>query len=85
MVLLSIKSKSCRLHRKWSNYSLGEADLLRRAMGKKDRGNGTSKVRFVKGAIENEIPEDNASYVFDLMAYFAGYGFNKSHWLPMVW
>ena len=63
-----------------ANYSLGEADLLRRAMGKKKvEEMERQKVRFVKGAIDNEIPEDNASYVFDLMAYFAGYGFNKSH------
>jgi DNA polymerase-3 subunit alpha len=63
-----------------ASYSLGDADILRRAMGKKipevmeeERG------KFMAGAKGNNIPEERAAYVFDLMAKFAGYGFNKSH------
>ena len=63
-----------------AGYSLGDADILRRAMGKKipevmekERG------KFMAGAKANHIPEDKAKYIFDLMAKFAGYGFNKSH------
>jgi DNA polymerase-3 subunit alpha len=63
-----------------ANYSLGGADLLRRAMGKK-KPEEMAKQReiFVKGAAENEIGEDKANEIFDTMEKFAGYGFNKSH------
>ena len=63
-----------------AGYSLGDADILRRAMGKKipevmeeERG------KFMAGAKKLQVPEDKAKYIFDLMAKFAGYGFNKSH------
>ena len=61
-------------------YSLGGADLLRRAMGKK-KPEEMAKQReiFLKGALANNIEEETATYVFDLMEKFAGYGFNKSH------
>ncbi len=63
-----------------AGYSLGEADILRRAMGKKKpEVMAAQKERFVKGAVERGIPEDKAVEIFDLMAKFAGYGFNKSH------
>ena len=63
-----------------ANYSLGDADILRRAMGKKIPAvMENEKEKFMAGAIENNIPEDKAEYIFDLMAKFAGYGFNKSH------
>ena len=63
-----------------ANYSLGEADLLRRAMGKKIAAEmEKQKSRFISGAIENKIPESQAAEIFDLMAEFAKYGFNKSH------
>ncbi len=63
-----------------AGYSLGEADILRRAMGKKKpEVMAAQKERFVKGAVERGIPEDKAVQIFDLMAKFAGYGFNKSH------
>ncbi len=63
-----------------AGYSLGGADLLRRAMGKK-KPEEMAKQRaiFVKGAVEREVKESNANYIFDLMEKFAGYGFNKSH------
>ncbi len=63
-----------------ANYSLGDADILRRAMGKKIPEVMTNeKEKFMSGAEKNKIPKDKAEYIFDLMAKFAGYGFNKSH------
>ncbi len=63
-----------------AGYSLGEADLLRRAMGKKNLEEMTKqRERFVTGAAEKKFPKDIVTRVFDLMEQFAGYGFNKSH------
>lgn len=63
-----------------SGYSLGEADLLRRAMGKKIKAEmDAQRERFVKGALEGGLSKDLASEIFDLLAKFADYGFNKSH------
>lgn len=65
---------------KLGGYSLGEADLLRRGMGKKDKELiASERERFVKGAGERGIEEKTAHHIFDQMEYFAGYGFNKSH------
>ncbi|MEM1056743.1 MAG: DNA polymerase III subunit alpha [Bacteroidota bacterium] len=61
-------------------YSLGGADLLRRAMGKKKQSEmDKQRVIFVEGAGEKGVSEEKANEVFDMMAKFAGYGFNKSH------
>ncbi len=63
-----------------AGYSLGEADLLRRAMGKKDANEmAKQKGRFVSGAVARAHDEQKASDLFDLLAKFAEYGFNKSH------
>ncbi len=63
-----------------ANYSLGGADLLRRAMGKKKASEmEKQKAIFVEGATKNGFSAQKAEEVFDLMAFFAGYGFNKSH------
>ncbi|WP_276199546.1 DNA polymerase III subunit alpha [Chelatococcus sp. XZ-Ab1] len=63
-----------------SGYSLGEADLLRRAMGKKIKAEmDAQRVRFVEGALKNGLTKDLANEIFDLLAKFADYGFNKSH------
>lgn len=63
-----------------AGYSLGEADLLRRAMGKKDPEEmAKQRDRFVSGAVERGFPKDKVVRIFDLMEQFAGYGFNKSH------
>lgn len=63
-----------------AGYSLGQADLLRRAMGKKKKEvMDAEAARFVEGAKNNGIPEKEAAHIFELMAHFAGYGFNKSH------
>ena len=63
-----------------AGYTLGGADLLRRAMGKK-KPEEMAKQRaiFLQGSIERQVEEDTATHIFDLMEKFAGYGFNKSH------
>ncbi|MCB1524516.1 MAG: DNA polymerase III subunit alpha [Rhodoblastus sp.] len=63
-----------------SGYSLGEADMLRRAMGKKIKAEmDAQRARFVTGAIEGGLDKAKADEIFDLLAKFADYGFNKSH------
>jgi DNA polymerase-3 subunit alpha len=63
-----------------AGYSLGEADLLRRAMGKKKKEEmDLQKIRFVSGAKDKGVPEEQSGSIFELVAKFAGYGFNKSH------
>jgi len=63
-----------------AGYSLGEADLLRRAMGKKIQSEMTAqRSRFIDGAAANAIDPPKANELFDLIDKFAGYGFNKSH------
>src|SRR6266568_3586407 len=63
-----------------AGYSLGEADLLRRAMGKKIAAEmDKQRERFMQGAAERKFSKEKAGHIFDLMAQFAGYGFNKSH------
>lgn len=63
-----------------AGYSLGEADLLRRAMGKKIQAEmDAQRQRFVTGCATHEIPPNRANELFDLIDKFAGYGFNKSH------
>jgi DNA polymerase-3 subunit alpha len=63
-----------------AGYTLGEADMLRRAMGKKIRSEmDAQRSRFVSGATERGIGKADASTIFDLLAKFADYGFNKSH------
>jgi DNA polymerase-3 subunit alpha len=66
--------------RRLSGYSLGEADLLRRAMGKKIRSEmDAQRKRFVDGAIKDGVEKGQAEAIFELLAKFADYGFNKSH------
>jgi DNA polymerase-3 subunit alpha len=63
-----------------SGYSLGEADLLRRAMGKKIKAEmDAQRERFVSGAMERGLDKATSNTIFDLLAKFADYGFNKSH------
>jgi DNA polymerase-3 subunit alpha len=63
-----------------AGYSLGDADLLRRAMGKKKPEEmAAQRERFVQGALKHGFPQRKIEKIFDLMAQFAGYGFNKSH------
>ncbi|MGM0602223.1 MAG: DNA polymerase III subunit alpha [Bacillota bacterium] len=65
---------------KLGGYTMGEADLLRRGMGKKKLELITAeRERFINGALKNGIGKKTANEIFDQMEYFAGYGFNKSH------
>jgi DNA polymerase-3 subunit alpha len=63
-----------------SGFSLGEADLLRRAMGKKIKKEmAQQRNRFIEGAVGKGVDRSRAEFIFELVAKFAGYGFNKSH------
>ena len=63
-----------------AGFTLGEADILRRAMGKKKMEEmEAQEQKFVQGSLANNVPEATARKVFEQMAFFAGYGFNKSH------
>ena len=63
-----------------SGYSLGEADMLRRAMGKKIKAEmDAQRARFINGALEGGVTQAKADEIFELLAKFADYGFNKSH------
>ncbi len=63
-----------------AGYTLGQADMLRRAMGKKKAEEMAEQRKiFMDGAKENDVPAEKAEQIFDLMEKFAGYGFNKSH------
>jgi DNA polymerase-3 subunit alpha len=63
-----------------AGYSLGDADLLRRAMGKKIRSEmEKQRAIFVAGSVKNGVPKGQADTIFELLAKFADYGFNKSH------
>ena len=63
-----------------AGYSLGSADLLRRAMGKKIKAEmDAQRAMFVNGAVDKKVDKQKAEEIFDLVAKFAGYGFNKSH------
>ena len=63
-----------------ADYSLGKADMLRRAMGKKKKKEmDEHRIIFVEGAMKKGVDEENANEIFDMMARFAEYGFNRSH------
>lgn len=63
-----------------AGYTLGGADILRRAMGKKIQSEmDAQRVKFIEGAAKNDISKELASSIFDQISAFAGYGFNKSH------
>jgi DNA polymerase-3 subunit alpha len=69
-----------QIAQKLSGYTLGGADLLRRAMGKKKPEEmAKQKATFVDGALANGVSREDAERIFGLLEYFAGYGFNKSH------
>ena len=63
-----------------AGFTLGEADVLRSAMGKKKKEEmAKMRAKFISGAVARGVTEGKATEIFDLMAFFAGYGFNKSH------
>src|SRR5215211_6945960 len=69
-----------QLAQKLAGYTLSEADLMRRAMGKKKREEmAVHEEKFIKGAVEHGIKQEKAEKIFSLMAQFSDYGFNRSH------
>jgi DNA polymerase-3 subunit alpha len=78
--VLVYQEQIMQLAQKLAGYSLGEADLMRRAMGKKKREEmAVHEEKFVSGAVKNAIKKEKAEEIFKLMAQFADYGFNRSH------
>jgi DNA polymerase-3 subunit alpha len=78
--ILVYQEQIMQLAQKLAGYSLGEADLMRRAMGKKKKEEmAQHEEKFVRGAVERHIAEEKARKIFSLMAQFADYGFNRSH------
>ena len=75
------RSRSCASPASWPGFTLGQADVLRQAMGKKDAAKMQAAARRASssGCRARGIPEKKATKIFELMEYFAGYGFNKSH------
>src|SRR5215213_41293 len=69
-----------------AGFSMGQSDMLRKAMGKKDpKVMAKQREAFMAGAKSNNVNEKKATKIFDLMEYFAGYGFNKSHSTTYAW
>jgi DNA polymerase-3 subunit alpha len=78
--ILVYQEQIMQLAQNLAGYSLGEADLMRRAMGKKKKEEmAKHEEKFVNGAVGRGIQEDKAQRIFTLMAQFADYGFNRSH------
>jgi DNA polymerase-3 subunit alpha len=78
--VIAYQEQVMRIASDLAGFTMGEADLLRKAMGKKDAAvMHAQRQRFIEGATKRGIPQRKASKIFDLMEYFAGYGFNKSH------
>jgi DNA polymerase-3 subunit alpha len=78
--ILVYQEQIMQLAQKLGGYSLGDADLMRRAMGKKNREEmARHEEKFINGAVEKGIKKEKAQQIFSLMAQFADYGFNRSH------
>jgi DNA polymerase-3 subunit alpha len=78
--VIAYQEQVMRISNVLAGFSLGEADLLRKAMGKKNpEVMATMRGKFLEGARKNGINEKKAAHTFELMEHFAGYGFNKSH------
>ncbi len=78
--ILVYQEQIMQIAQQLGGYSLGEADLMRRAMGKKKREEmAVHEEKFIKGAVERGIKREKAEEIFRLMAQFADYGFNRSH------
>lgn len=78
--VIAYQEQVMRIANDLAGFTMGEADVLRKAMGKKDaKVMEAQRERFINGAVERNISEKKASKIFDLIEYFAGYGFNKSH------
>ncbi|HEX7085362.1 MAG TPA: DNA polymerase III subunit alpha [Vicinamibacterales bacterium] len=78
--VIAYQEQVMRIASTLANFSLGQSDVLRKAMGKKNPAvMQAQREKFVSGAVANGISEKKATRIFDLMEHFAGYGFNKSH------
>jgi DNA polymerase-3 subunit alpha len=78
--VIAYQEQVMRIAQALAGFTLGQADVLRKAMGKKDpKVMAKQREAFMTGAKEKGISEKKATKIFDLMEYFAGYGFNKSH------
>jgi len=78
--VIAYQEQVMRIARELGGFTLGEADILRKAMGKKNpEVMAKQRGKFVEGAKKNGIPEKKAGPIFDLMEHFAGYGFPKAH------
>src|SRR5437764_12157810 len=84
--VLVYQEQIMQLAQKLAGYSLGEADLMRRAMGKKKREEmALHEEKFINGAVERGIDRKKATDIFNLMSQFADYGFNRSHSIAYVY
>jgi DNA polymerase-3 subunit alpha len=78
--VIAYQEQVMRISNVLAGFTLGEADILRKAMGKKSAEvMHKQRVKFVEGATQRGVNEKKATHIFDLMEHFAGYGFNKSH------
>src|SRR5204862_4582628 len=78
--VIAYQEQVMRISNVLAGFTLGEADLLRKAMGKKNpEVMAKQRGKFLEGAKKRGISEKKAAHIFDLMEHFAGYGFNKSH------
>src|SRR4029079_421528 len=78
--VIAYQEQVMRIASALAGFSLGQSDVLRKAMGKKDpKVMAKQREAFMEGARKNGVNEKKATKIFDLMEYFAGYGFNKSH------
>jgi len=78
--VIAYQEQVMRIARDVAGFSLGEADILRKAMGKKNAEvMAAQRARFVQGAISRRVNEKKATKLFELVAHFAGYGFPKAH------
>ena len=78
--VIAYQEQVMRIAVELAGFTMGEADILRKGMGKKDSSvMKAQKDRFIKGAVEQNIQKRKASKIFNFIEHFAGYGFNKSH------
>ena len=78
--ILVYQEQIMQIAQKLGGYSLGEADMMRRAMGKKKRSEmAIHEEKFIAGAVSNGVKQEKAEQIFNLMSQFADYGFNRSH------
>ena len=78
--VIAFQEQVMRIASDLAGFTMGDADILRKAMGKKSaKVMETQREKFVEGAVARSVTRQQATRIFDLMEYFAGYGFNKSH------